>query len=320
MGRAIGASRASSVRARSWTELLRSRGGQQEPTLAEATAELRAPRGCHDWSPGLARGTARDICEKCGYELEDHPASAFAVVIQQARDEVYRLCQYGENVRWRMTIPVDDKRDSDIIIGRGLNIAALLSLRPQQDGELPTGPVAEPYGGWWLTNDVGDTIPSVRGCYYIVKRFSTYEQAEAARLVIAGKAFVASTPSPAASPSIPEPSEEAKELAALKALLNTPEIEDFDKAVPLEAAHQVVRWGVAHDAGKEATDWYWVVGHLAGKALYAYMHGDVAKAKHHVITTAAVLRNWHAALRAGESLMRPGVDVAVDFGSTPKEE
>jgi hypothetical protein len=28
------------------------------------------------------------------------------------------------------------------------------------------------------------------------------------------------------------------ELTSLKALLNTPEIEDFDKAVPLEAAHQ----------------------------------------------------------------------------------
>lgn len=101
---------------------------------------------------------------------------------------------------------------------------------------------------------------------------------------------------------------------ALNELLNTPEIDDFDKAVPLEAAHQIVRWGVAHDAGKEVTDWYWVVGHLAGKALFAFMHGDVAKAKHHVITTAAVLRNWHAALRAGETLMRPGVDVAVESG------
>lgn len=86
----------------------------------------------------------------------------------------------------------------------------------------------------------------------------------------------------------------------LFALLNTPEIEDFDKAVPLETAHQVLRWGVQHDDGKAPEDWFWVVGYLAGKALRAHLLGDLAKAKHHCISTAAVLRNWHAHIAAPE--------------------
>jgi hypothetical protein len=97
---------------------------------------------------------------------------------------------------------------------------------------------------------------------------------------------------------------EAKEL---RALLNTPETEDFDKAVPLEAAHQVKRWGAEHDAGKNAEDWFWLVGYLAGKALAAFKAGDLTKAKHHTISTAAALRNWHAHIRSGQSVMRPGI-------------
>src|SRR5271154_7571556 len=41
--------------------------------------------------------------------------------------------------------------------------------------------------------------------------------------------------------------EELDNVDRLKALLDTPEIEDFDKAVPLEAAHQIKRWGTQHD-------------------------------------------------------------------------
>ncbi len=91
------------------------------------------------------------------------------------------------------------------------------------------------------------------------------------------------------------------------ALLNTPEIEDFDKAVPLEAAHQIMRWGAEHDEGKNPEDWFWLVGYLAGKALAASRAGDLIKAKHHCISTSAVLRNWHAQLRSGISVMRPGI-------------
>lgn len=101
---------------------------------------------------------------------------------------------------------------------------------------------------------------------------------------------------------------EDREKALLK-LLNTPEVEDFDKAIPLEAAHQIARWGAAHDAGKNPEDWFWLVGYLAGKALASQRSGDVEKAKHHCISTAAALRNWHAHIRSGESAMRPGISV-----------
>jgi hypothetical protein len=93
----------------------------------------------------------------------------------------------------------------------------------------------------------------------------------------------------------------------LEALLNTPETEDFDKGVPLEASHQIQRWGSAHDAGKQPEDWFWLCGYLAGKALSAYKSGDCEKAKHHCVSTAAAMRNWHKAIAIGESAMRPGI-------------
>ncbi|HEY2497311.1 MAG TPA: hypothetical protein VGK24_09600 [Candidatus Angelobacter sp.] len=105
----------------------------------------------------------------------------------------------------------------------------------------------------------------------------------------------------------PGAEELAAELERLKALLNTPEIEDFDKAVPLEAAHQIERWGAQHDSGKNPEDWFWLVGYLAGKGLAAFKLGDLTKAKHHCISASAALRNWHAHIRRGESEMRPGI-------------
>lgn len=97
------------------------------------------------------------------------------------------------------------------------------------------------------------------------------------------------------------------ELKRLLSLINTPEVEEFDKAIPLEAAHQVERWGVAHDEGKGPEDWFWLLGYLSGKALRSAIAEDYAKAKHHCISSAAVLRNWHAHLRSGKSHMRPGI-------------
>lgn len=94
----------------------------------------------------------------------------------------------------------------------------------------------------------------------------------------------------------------------LEGLLNSPELHDFAKALPLEAAHQVVRWGREHDAGKEPEDWLWVIGYLAGKAVASVRAGDVDKALHHVITTAAVCANWHAAIKGTDNRMRPGID------------
>lgn len=96
------------------------------------------------------------------------------------------------------------------------------------------------------------------------------------------------------------------ENARLMAVLNTPELNDFAKAVHLEACHQRERWGSAHDDGKTAADWFWLIGYLAGKALHSINAGDTEKAKHHIITTAAALNNWHAQI-LGASDMRPGI-------------
>ncbi len=95
--------------------------------------------------------------------------------------------------------------------------------------------------------------------------------------------------------------------AELTKILNTPEFIDFIKAVPLEAAHQVNRWGSEHDGGKQPQDWFWLIGYLAGKALRSAIDGDTKKALHHCISTAAVCSNWHAQI-LGASNMRPGIE------------
>lgn len=119
---------------------------------------------------------------------------------------------------------------------------------------------------------------------------------------------------------------------ALLAVINKPELIDFDKAVVLEAAHQVEKWGKSDREGKTPTDWYWLVGHLAGRALEHHKEAERLskvfdmpkivferginhhreKATHHTITAAAALRNWHAYSRGISELMRPGI-------ATPKE-
>ena len=59
------------------------------------------------------------------------------------------------------------------------------------------------------------------------------------------------------------------EAARLRALINTPELDNFLRAVHIEAVHQVERWGTAHDRAKRPADWFWLVGYLSGKALHA---------------------------------------------------
>jgi len=96
------------------------------------------------------------------------------------------------------------------------------------------------------------------------------------------------------------------EVLRLRAERDTPEIDDFIRGVHLETIHQRERWGSEHDSGKTPADWFWLIGYLAGKALHAMVEGRDDKAKHHVITTAAALCNWHAAL-LGKTNMRPGI-------------
>ena len=89
----------------------------------------------------------------------------------------------------------------------------------------------------------------------------------------------------------------ADELRRLDSLLNTPSIEHFLESVRLEAAHQSERWGFEHDNAKEPEDWFWLVGYLAGKALYASRTGDRVKALHHTISVSAVMSHWHEYIR-----------------------
>ena len=111
-----------------------------------------------------------------------------------------------------------------------------------------------------------------------------------------------------------------RERDALSQLLDTAETEDFDKAIPLEAAHQIKRWGTEHDSGKQPADWFWLVGYLAGKALASHLHGNLEKAKHHTISTAAALRNWHAHIRSGNTLMRPGIEEPIPPSTTQEPQ
>lgn len=97
------------------------------------------------------------------------------------------------------------------------------------------------------------------------------------------------------------------EIDRLNAIINTPQSDDFLRAVSTEAEHQRQRWGSDHDAGKQPADWFWLVGYLAGKALHAHAAGNVEKAEHHIITTAAALANWHLSMLGGTD-MRPGID------------
>lgn len=92
-----------------------------------------------------------------------------------------------------------------------------------------------------------------------------------------------------------------EEAERLRTLINTPEIEDFLQGVRLESAHQIERWGTAHDRDKSAENWYWLVGYLGGKALRSSITGDRDKALHHCISSAAALMNWHRAIRADTS-------------------
>lgn len=91
------------------------------------------------------------------------------------------------------------------------------------------------------------------------------------------------------------------EVDRLTALLNTPEILDFVKAAHLEACHQRERWASEHDGEKGDADWFWLIGHLAAKAMHNPPKHDTPDRDvrlHRIITVAAAACNWHAATLA----------------------
>lgn len=107
----------------------------------------------------------------------------------------------------------------------------------------------------------------------------------------------------------------AKECDRLNALINNPQTDEFLSATCSEAAHQRDRWGEAHDRGKSAENWFWLVGYLSGKCLRACIDGDKAKAMHHTISSAAALANWYEAIQRDET----GVCIGQDLDIKPVE-
>ncbi len=93
----------------------------------------------------------------------------------------------------------------------------------------------------------------------------------------------------------------ARRVANALNILSFPTLEPFSDAVVTEAQYQVFRWGDEHDMRKTAWDWFWTLGHLGSKAAHSALAGDYAKAKHHTITAAAMLANWHRHISAAET-------------------
>src|SRR3546814_17047990 len=81
-------------------------------------------------------------------------------------------------------------------------------------------------------------------------------------------------------------------------------MDNFLRAVHIEAAHQVEKWGMANDRAKRPADWFWLVGYLAGKALHSTVAGDNEKALHHCISTSAAHYHWHCSIKGVDEIGR----------------
>ena len=99
-----------------------------------------------------------------------------------------------------------------------------------------------------------------------------------------------------------EVSEQAGEIERLTTLINTPHTTDFMEAVRIEVAHQMERWPDGHDANKTPDDWMWTLAYLSTKATQAERYGDHEKYLHHIVTSAALICNWHCHAIAAQQL------------------
>lgn len=95
------------------------------------------------------------------------------------------------------------------------------------------------------------------------------------------------------------------EIERLHAITDHPENDDFIRGLSIEAEHQARRWGHDHDAGKNGWDWFWTIGFLSQKAAAALQAGDFGKAKHHCISTAALMKNMHRHVAEKEEYPQP---------------
>lgn len=92
----------------------------------------------------------------------------------------------------------------------------------------------------------------------------------------------------------------------IQEIVSKPHNNDFVTGLIVEAAHQVEKWGEAHTRGKEPEDWLWLLGWLISKATMSHRTGDIEKAKHHCISSAAVLLQWHSFLSGHDTTFIPG--------------
>jgi hypothetical protein len=97
-----------------------------------------------------------------------------------------------------------------------------------------------------------------------------------------------------------------------------PIIDDFIGGTIEEADYQVSLWGTEDRESKSHIDYFWLVGYLAGKALASAIQGDTDKARHHTISTAAVLLHWHGKISGEITSVRfePGSRDAKRLGDT----
>src|SRR5690349_14746660 len=87
-----------------------------------------------------------------------------------------------------------------------------------------------------------------------------------------------------------------QEVYRLSVLINTPHTDNFLEGVRVEVAHQVEHRDI-EDRNKTPWDWFWTCGYLCQKAASAAVAGDMEKALHHTISTAALMGNWHRILK-----------------------
>ncbi|WP_186042804.1 hypothetical protein [Burkholderia gladioli] len=89
------------------------------------------------------------------------------------------------------------------------------------------------------------------------------------------------------------------EVERLLAISHTPHNDEFYQGVSIEEEYQRQLHGVDDTDARFDWDQYsWVARYLLNKALMACISGEGngEKAKHHLVTTAALLKNWHNVL------------------------
>ena len=113
----------------------------------------------------------------------------------------------------------------------------------------------------------------------------------------------------------------------LQELIGKPHNEDFITGLVIEAAHQVERWGEAHDRAKEPEDWLGFSATSPAKRPRPTARATSKSQAPH-ISSAAVLLQWHSLLSGHGTGFTPGhsdlerhleavLGVPVKEGATP---